>query len=244
MAQRILKYTIPMQHGTDVRVLQERLLAHGYDAGGADGIFGEKTLAALKSFQADKGLEIDGMAGPLTNAELEKNGEGENEEQGEDLLEAFLGYLKDQLGSIYVWGAQGESVSSASWIYSRETTAYNAARAAALYERRLSEGMSPIRAYDCSGLIVRFLLEKRLIPYDLSSRGLYGKCEQISRNELKAGDLVFRHNGVRIYHVGVYMGAGRVIEAKGCDDGVVERELDASSESYWNRYGRLPFFEA
>lgn len=239
MANRILKYTIPMQHGSDVRYLQERLLVHGFAPGAADGIFGEKTLEALKAFQGANELSVDGLAGPLTMAALEKNSADEKAAGSADLLGDFLTYLRAQLGSIYVWGAQGEAVENASWIYAKETTAYNGARAVALYEKRLAEGKKPILAYDCSGLIVRFLLDRRLIAYDMSSRGLYGKCILLSKDELKAGDLVFRHNGVRIYHVGVYMGEGTVIECKGRDDGVVQRHIDESGERYWNRFGRF-----
>lgn len=242
MTQRILKKTMPMQHGSDVRALQERLAAHGFDPGAADGIFGDTTLAALLAFQRARGLAADGMAGPLTLYELERDSEDEANNGSGDLLADFLDFLRAQLGHIYVWGAQGETVNNTEWIYSKETTAFNGARAAALYQKRLEEGKSPIRAYDCSGLIVKFLLDRRLIPYDLSSRGLYAKCTPVARGALRPGDMVFRHNGVRIYHVGVYMGNGRVIESKGRDDGVVERDIDASGEKYWNRYGRPPFF--
>ena len=56
---------------------------------------------------------------------------------------------------------------------------------------------------------------------------------------LRPGDLVFRKNSEKYYHVGVYVGGGQVVEAKGRDDGVVLRKLDASGKGYWNRYGRL-----
>lgn len=53
----------------------QRLLAEkGYDIGysGADGDFGDDTLAAVKKFQADTNLEVDGIIGELTWAELVK----------------------------------------------------------------------------------------------------------------------------------------------------------------------------
>ena len=58
--------------GDAVKELQERLLALGYDVGktGADGIFGKKTLAAVKAFQRDRGLKEDGIFGILTWAKL------------------------------------------------------------------------------------------------------------------------------------------------------------------------------
>ncbi|SHE63154.1 N-acetylmuramoyl-L-alanine amidase [Streptoalloteichus hindustanus] len=52
--------------GDDVFALQERLLELGYDAGRPDGVFGKQTELALRSFQRDYGLGVDGMCGPAT----------------------------------------------------------------------------------------------------------------------------------------------------------------------------------
>ena len=62
--------------GEDVRDMQQNLIAAGYGCGpdGADGDFGANTEAALKSFQADHGLEVDGEYGPLSKAKLEGAG--------------------------------------------------------------------------------------------------------------------------------------------------------------------------
>ncbi|MGH3824925.1 MAG: N-acetylmuramoyl-L-alanine amidase [Pseudonocardiaceae bacterium] len=64
---RMLSYLVtrPMR-GDDVCTLQERLLELGYDADRADGIFGVQTEAALRSFQRDYGLLVDGVCGPAT----------------------------------------------------------------------------------------------------------------------------------------------------------------------------------
>jgi peptidoglycan hydrolase-like protein with peptidoglycan-binding domain len=51
--------------GPDVEALQVALKAAGY-ALTADGAFGPNTLAAVLAFQATKGLEVDGIAGPKT----------------------------------------------------------------------------------------------------------------------------------------------------------------------------------
>lgn len=50
--------------------IQQALASKGFDPGGADGIWGRKTTAALRKFQAAAGLEPDGIAGPLTMAAL------------------------------------------------------------------------------------------------------------------------------------------------------------------------------
>lgn len=52
--------------GVDVTYLQQRLAALGYQPGVADGIFGVKTLAAVKAFQADRKLAVDGIIGAKT----------------------------------------------------------------------------------------------------------------------------------------------------------------------------------
>lgn len=54
--------------GSAVMEAQERLMALGYalEKFGADGQFGAETLEAVKAFQGDKGLKVDGIIGPLT----------------------------------------------------------------------------------------------------------------------------------------------------------------------------------
>lgn len=62
--------------GAAVKDMQDGLIAKGYSCGpdGADGDFGANTEAALKSFQADYGLEVDGEYGPLSKAKLKGAG--------------------------------------------------------------------------------------------------------------------------------------------------------------------------
>ena len=50
--------------GQAVAWLQQRLIDLKYLEGEADGDFGQKTVGALKRFQADNGLDQDGVAGP------------------------------------------------------------------------------------------------------------------------------------------------------------------------------------
>ena len=61
--------------GDAVRELQTMLLKLGYDLGpcGIDGDFGKATEAAVRSFQSDQRLAIDGVAGKNTWAELEQS---------------------------------------------------------------------------------------------------------------------------------------------------------------------------
>lgn len=54
--------------GGITKLIQEYLIAHGYSCGsaGADGKFGSKTEAAVRAYQKDHGLTIDGDVGPKT----------------------------------------------------------------------------------------------------------------------------------------------------------------------------------
>ena len=60
--------------GEAVRAAQTLLLLRGYELPrwGADGDFGNETLAAVKNFQKKHGLIVDGICGKNTWAELEK----------------------------------------------------------------------------------------------------------------------------------------------------------------------------
>lgn len=60
--------------GDDVTYLQSLLVALGYSLPqyGIDGSFGNETLAAVKGFQLEEGLTVDGIVGPKTWAALDQ----------------------------------------------------------------------------------------------------------------------------------------------------------------------------
>jgi peptidoglycan hydrolase-like protein with peptidoglycan-binding domain len=58
--------------GGEVKELQNKLNAKGFNCGAADGIFGSKTDSAVRSFQRANGLVADGIVGPKTWAALNK----------------------------------------------------------------------------------------------------------------------------------------------------------------------------
>jgi len=60
----------PGDRGEDVRELQSVLKSAGYDPGAVDGIYGDRTVAAVKSFQRTAGIEVDGKVGPVTRRSL------------------------------------------------------------------------------------------------------------------------------------------------------------------------------
>lgn len=164
-------------------------------------------------------------------------------------MSQFIEYLRSRIGSIYVWGAQGENVLAQpdpyGWILTQEkNNETNAKRAYALFKQRKQEGINPILAYDCSGLIVAFLLNVGILKGDRTAAALYSMCDikMDNASNLMAGDFVCHYSAQKGYitHIGVYVGDGKVIEAKGRDDGVVETNIGSYS---WNRFGRMPALE-
>lgn len=54
-----------------IRAVQKKLNAMGFDAGIADGIIGPNTRRAIRDFQQDKGMEVDGQ---ISSALIKKLG--------------------------------------------------------------------------------------------------------------------------------------------------------------------------
>ena len=69
---RLLHVTSPLLHGPDVLAVQRRLLALGYHPGPADSLYGPATAAAVRAFQADAGIAVEGIVGQATVAALAK----------------------------------------------------------------------------------------------------------------------------------------------------------------------------
>jgi len=63
-------------HGHWVTTLQVDLSADAGHPVAVDGIFGNETDGAVRAFQAEEGLEADGIVGPLTWGALRRNASG------------------------------------------------------------------------------------------------------------------------------------------------------------------------
>jgi len=75
-----------------------------------------------------------------------------------------------------------------------------------------SYGASGLGAYDCSGLVYRSFLEQG-VTLPRTAAGQYDAGTHVPLSEAAPGDLVFWSSGGSIYHVGVYVGDGDVVNA-------------------------------
>lgn len=156
----------------------------------------------------------------------------------------FIDYLITHVGDAYIWGAQGECISDmteselGAFLERRETSVENESRALKYIARATKQ---PLYAFDCSGLIMHWFQNVKGWSEDKSAATLYNESDAkklTATTKLEVGDLLFRHNGSKAYHVGVCVGDDMEIEAKGRDDGVV---LRAVNRTYWTHYGKHPF---
>lgn len=90
--------------GLTVKWLQELLLAAGHDLGAADGVYGQKTEAAVRAFQRASGLDVDGIAGKMTLAALQAL-DGEQDELPEDDEPEEL-TMKQKIEVLWEWWKQ------------------------------------------------------------------------------------------------------------------------------------------
>lgn len=157
--------------------------------------------------------------------------------------QTMIDFVKQEAarGSIYVWGAQGQRGGQITedWIRKMETSATNANRAISLWKKNKGKyDPNMIGAFDCSGLIGACLNANGNAGFDDTADGYRNRCVSIDKGALQAGDLVFEYSNGKSGHVGVYIGDGKVIEARGRDYGVVETDLNARN---WKKYGRPDF---
>lgn len=148
-------------------------------------------------------------------------------------------YAEKALGSPYWYGTYGQ-ISSKDLYYKKRKQYPNQ------YEWKLPESQLKRRVFDCVGLIKGALWSnadftknpKYKASEDVSANGMFERCKK--HGKIKdipevAGVLVFKDG-----HVGIYIGGGYVIEAKGHKWGVIKSKL---SERPFTHYGFCPYVE-
>lgn len=154
----------------------------------------------------------------------------------------LVGYAKVQLGKPYWYGTFGNTASAALLKMKREQypAYYDQSKYKVLFTSQFGE-----RVHDCVGLIKGYLWSETPTSkpvynaaQDVSANGMLGVCKErgkISTLPEIPGTLVFMKG-----HIGVYIGNGYVIEAKGHDSGVVQTKVKGRG---WTDWGFCPWID-
>ena len=97
-------------------------------------------------------------------------------------------------------------------------------------------GTNPAQGFDCSGLVY-YVYNQLQVRVPRMQRDLFHRAQQIQKNQLQPGDLLFFDTFARLSHVGIYIGEGRFIHAP-------RRGLAVSIESMDSSYYRKRYVGA
>ncbi len=150
----------------------------------------------------------------------------------------FIDFLKSRVGCGYVLGTYGQ-ICTQQLLEDRAVA--DPENGSSYYLGDCTRWIGKL-VTDCSGLIEWFLLKQGVTNCDSYSGGMYKNwCSERSTNmnimPYVPGLAVFKRNDKGVFHVGIYVGKDRVIEAKGAMYGVVVSQFSADSD--WNAWGYL-----
>ena len=176
-------------------------------------------------------------------------GRAQAAQQPAKTAKGLVEHCKAQLGMFYWYGTFGQ-VATLDLLKEKQKQ-YPSQFSSQRYEYARNNHINKNkRVYDCTGLIESYWMQPSPAAkpvyskaHDKSADGFYCLCVQrgrISGLPETAGILVFVENAKtpgKMDHVGVYLGGGQVIEARGFYYGVVKTSL---SSRPWSHWGRLP----
>lgn len=102
-------------------------------------------------------------------------------------------------------------------------------------------GATGPNSFDCSGFMYYIMKQAGIQEGRRTALGYYNESTQVSRDQIQPGDFVFWHDltGNKhspVYHVGMYVGNGEVIDCSTDHGGVGTRNLDDLQDSAKRRF--------
>ena len=149
-------------------------------------------------------------------------------------LEKVLLYASKQASrcSPYVWSGQGQKVKSLTVLKlaKMENSGANAGRVMEFIYNHKAMIDKNSKIFDCSGFVICALQYAGILPeeYDTTANGLMNSAffQKVDFKDKREGDLIFKVEDEKAYHVGIVTSKDLVTEAKGRAYGVIENHID------------------
>lgn len=211
---RVLKKDLT---GKDVQALQERLKSLGFlKIDNCTTYYGSMTEEAVKNFQDEYNIKVDGIAGLET-------------------IKTINGVLSGKIRKPAPTSSRGGSTSSS---IGKRIVATARKHLGVSY---VYGGSSP-SGFDCSGF-THYVYKQYGISIPRSSSSQASVGTKVSKGNLQVGDLVIFSNTYKSgpSHAGIYVGNNKFIHASTSDKGVIISDLTSNYYSKHFSYGRRVF---
>jgi peptidoglycan hydrolase-like protein with peptidoglycan-binding domain len=201
----------PGDRGHDVRQLQQRLISLNYLADEATGVFDDDTVRAMKEFQSQTGLRIDGRADQSTRARLAAS----NAPNWDGVQRIYNSVSSTGLGS---------SVDKMLPF------------AVSLLDKPYAYHANGPAAFDADGFVCYVLRYMGALSANMDAATLSGmeNWEKITNmNTLTRGDILFFTFDTGIIQAGISLGDGQFIHASAARGGVVISRLTGQYQDHF-----------
>ena len=218
--------------GRNVIAVQQQLIKHGYNATDKNGVYGKETKWAVRLFQQDRGLPVDGIIGPATYNALmgaPRTTKAVLSNNAATKAVATKSAFTNQNAQSRRLAGQNVKLNNLKKVQTPNNIHAILAEAAKYRGVPYVFGGTTPSGFDCSGY-VKYVFAKQGIALPRLADEQYNVGVEVSRANLKAGDLVF----FETYepgpsHSGIYIGNGKFISATS-SRGVAVADLDTG---YW-----------
>ena len=218
--------------GRNVIAVQQQLIKHGYNATDKNGVYGKETKWAVRLFQQDRGLPVDGIIGPATYNALmgaPRTTKAVLSNNAATKAVATKSAFTNQNAQSRRLAGQNVKLNNLKKVQTPNKIHAILAEADKYRGVPYVFGGTTPSGFDCSGY-VKYVFAKQGIALPRLADEQYNVGVEVSRANLKAGDLVF----FETYepgpsHSGIYIGNGKFISATS-SRGVAVADLDTG---YW-----------
>ncbi|MFC2820552.1 MAG: NlpC/P60 family protein [Veillonella sp.] len=218
--------------GRNVIAVQQQLIKHGYNATDKNGVYGKETKWAVRLFQQDRGLPVDGIIGPATYNALmgaPRTTKAVLSNNAATKAVATKSAFTNQNAQSRRLAGQNVKLNNLKKVQTPNNIHTILAEADKYRGVPYVFGGTTPSGFDCSGY-VKYVFAKQGIALPRLADEQFNVGVEVSRANLKAGDLVF----FETYepgpsHSGIYIGNGKFISATS-SRGVAVADLDTG---YW-----------